>query len=232
MKSSARIIRLPRRWSGRSRRCETCNLHGEPRVQVACQLRFSTSAHSQSLRYFSTMTNTQTSTHSDDPLRLHQHEGNPPAVREQLAPDAAPRRVDRLITPSATHTTEQDRQARPDRAAVRFPSAARRRRRLGRWDRDRSASLDGRVAVTGASRSRAAARRSRVPRTRPHRSSTDLPASPGFRPSNMDDLHAPSQPRDTAAAPAGPDRGRSTRESTGEPRRGVRLRVCRPAHPE
>src|SRR5882724_11149630 len=94
MKSSATIKRLPRRWSSRSRRYETCNLHGEPHEQVACRLRYSTSVHSQSLRYFSTMTNTQTSTHSDDPLHPYLHEVSSTRLRPGVDPAVAAGRSD------------------------------------------------------------------------------------------------------------------------------------------
>lgn len=64
MKTSATTRTEPRRWSRRSRAYETCNLHGEPRVQVACQPRISTRRHSESLPYFRVVTTAQTSTHN------------------------------------------------------------------------------------------------------------------------------------------------------------------------
>ena len=116
MKSSATIKRLPRRWSSRLRPCETCNLHGEPHVQVACRLHYSTSVHSQSLRYFNTMTNTQTSTHSDDRLRPHLHEVSSRRPRQAPAP----------TVPPANPTTRQPHRARPPpdprKIAIRRPT--------------------------------------------------------------------------------------------------------------
>ena len=63
---------MPRRWSSRSTRYRTCNLHAEPHVQLARRLRHSTLALSQSVRYFEAVTVMQTSTHSDDPQRPYQ----------------------------------------------------------------------------------------------------------------------------------------------------------------
>ena len=67
MKSNATIRCLLRRRSSRSKACETCNLHGESHVQVACRLRISTRGTSQSLAYFVAVTMLRTSTHSDGP---------------------------------------------------------------------------------------------------------------------------------------------------------------------
>jgi hypothetical protein len=72
MKYRETIKSEPRRRSRRSNRCETCNLHGEPHVQVACWLRYSTGHSSESPSYFNAVTTMQTSTHSDDPQRHDQ----------------------------------------------------------------------------------------------------------------------------------------------------------------
>src|SRR4051794_26855674 len=79
---------VPRRWSGRSGACETCNLHGASLVQVACRLRLSTYLHSESLRYFKVVSGTQTSTHSDGQQPPHLCEGPPPPRHRQPGPGA------------------------------------------------------------------------------------------------------------------------------------------------
>jgi hypothetical protein len=141
MKTSATIRTELRRWSCRSRGFETCNLHGEPRVQVACQLPISSCGHSESLAYFKAVTTTQTSTHSDDRMRStctetltvrkinkfgHApkwsrliHSGRTPGHQPRSSTEPLPRSEQASCRISVTRTAEQ-----PIRALRPFPPSA------------------------------------------------------------------------------------------------------------